>query len=589
MRSVSADAAVGVGEFNRSMQSASNRTTSSSRPLPLKQRTSSVDTRRDYSMQTVLSLIGLIKLREYFITVDNFSIWRRHLAWAFENGADLSAYMTQRFASSMVFMSLLLGAELNVLFNSAAVTTSMRRELFAENVFSIEFWAGITILVSVVLTILSLISTFTAWGMVSSIGQNNAHCILRSSIGQYAAELPGRFIVTAVYSFLLWVALFFFLLLPIGFWSLLLLIVTIGLFIHVVITFSAFGRIIMHTGAMGTRRIFDEATEKRLLPHSLHSSLLEKAKAELARNTSIMRQYRRKKTSDPETSAASNGLDTPTPEPRKRADSSVRFADTLWSSVPQREAALSDIVSAHDGTETPSSQVSVASSSLDARSTKRPPRPVVASGSSSFVDALGGSSHSLELDEWLRASSGPPAATKTEPSKNVIVKPTRRRSSSPATPLGGTAVVPPQREGRTSISPIDSDASGTGEETAGRAHWRPPSTVPMNRSMSAHSSIDGMGNNNIDRQLLTEEEKFDEEYGELFDEEMQRNSAEDSKGYEVEFGHEESSLHLSVHASEQQRLLPREGSHDSTYAAVDSVHNRDAKPSAEPRRRDRRK
>jgi hypothetical protein len=204
--------------------------------------------------------------------------------------------MTQRFASSMVFMSLLLGAELNVLFNSAAVTTSMRRELFSENFWKIEFWAGITILISVILTILSLFSTFTVWGMVSSISDANAHCILRSSIGQYVSELPGRFIVSAVYSFLIWVSLFFFLLLPVGFWSILLLVITAALFFHVVVVFSAFGRIIMHSGAMGTNRIFDEQTEKSLLPHTLHSSLLEKAREVLASKTSIMRQYKRKRT-----------------------------------------------------------------------------------------------------------------------------------------------------------------------------------------------------------------------------------------------------------------------------------------------------
>lgn len=158
MRSLSESTIRGIGKSGRSTSSQV-----SSRPLPLKQRTSSIDTRRDYSWQTVISLIGLIKLREYFITVDNFSIWRRHLAWAMPDGDQLRSYMTQRFASSMVFMSLLLGAELNVLFNSAAVTTSMRRELFAESFWTIEFWAGIAILISVILTLLSLISTFTAW------------------------------------------------------------------------------------------------------------------------------------------------------------------------------------------------------------------------------------------------------------------------------------------------------------------------------------------------------------------------------------------------------------------------------------------
>jgi hypothetical protein len=155
------------------------------KPLPLKQRTSSIDTRRDFTTQTWTSLLALLKLREYIITVDHFSIWRRHLAWAMENGADLREYMTKRYASSMVFMSLLLSTELAVLFNSASVATSVRDALLAERHTSIEFWVGICIILSAVFTILSLLSIFTAWTMVSSISNTNAHCILRSSIGQY--------------------------------------------------------------------------------------------------------------------------------------------------------------------------------------------------------------------------------------------------------------------------------------------------------------------------------------------------------------------------------------------------------------------
>ena len=136
---------------------------SSSRPLPLKQRTSSLDKRRDYSHNTWWSLLVLLKVREYFVTVDNFSIWRRHLAWAMENGKDLRAYMTQRYGSSMVFMSLLLATELNVLFNSARVTTNVRDALMREAYLDIHFWAGIAVIISAVLTLLSLISIFTAW------------------------------------------------------------------------------------------------------------------------------------------------------------------------------------------------------------------------------------------------------------------------------------------------------------------------------------------------------------------------------------------------------------------------------------------
>lgn len=219
------------------------------KPLPLKQRTSSHDARSDYSEHTWMSLLSLLKPREYFITVDNFSIWRRHLAWAMEGeGSDLRGYMVQRYSSSMVFMSLLLGAALSVLFNSNMVMTEIRKDMRENKCGSLSFWTGFTMLVSVILTILSIISTFTAWGMVNAISDANAHAVLRSSIGLYVAELPGRFIVASIYCFLIWIVMLCRIMLPLGYWSLFVVIVTLGLFFHVVVVFSAFGRIIMHSG-----------------------------------------------------------------------------------------------------------------------------------------------------------------------------------------------------------------------------------------------------------------------------------------------------------------------------------------------------
>jgi len=148
------------------------------RPLPLKQRTSSVDQRRDFNTQTWTSVLGLLKLREYVITVDHFSIWRRHLAWAVEDGKDLRDYLTQRYASSMVFMSLLLATELNNLFNSATVTTNVRMALREENFRDVHFWCGFFVMISAILTLLSLISIFTAWtSKCTSTASILFHCI----------------------------------------------------------------------------------------------------------------------------------------------------------------------------------------------------------------------------------------------------------------------------------------------------------------------------------------------------------------------------------------------------------------------------
>jgi hypothetical protein len=252
------------------------------------------------------------------------------------DGKDLRTYMTQRYASNMVFMSLLLSTELGVLFNSSVITTNVRHKLRDGDHWTLSFWAGLFIITSALLTILSLISTFTAWAMVNSVDAKNAHCIFRSSIGQYAAELPGRLIVCSIYSFLISFIMYFFLLLPFGVWSITLLIITLCLFVHIVSVFSALGRIIMHSGAMGRTPIFTPTYEESLLPHSLHSNLLAKSKANLENKTSIIRQYRTKQ--DPidryltegqmydHLFGEFDGNHVFVPQ-RSRTDSTVRFAD----------------------------------------------------------------------------------------------------------------------------------------------------------------------------------------------------------------------------------------------------------------------
>ncbi len=345
------------GAFSSDSSSA-GRTESSYKPLPLKQRTSSSSDRRDFTSNTWISLLQLIKFREYVIPVNHFSIWRRHNAWAFEDGKDLRSYIGNRYASNMVFMSLLLSTQFGVLFNSSTIASQVRDDLVEAHWGTVSFWAGLFMIISSLSTILSLISTFTFTAMISAIDEGNAHCILRSSIGQYATELPGRLIVCSIYTFLISFMSFFFILLPVGTFSILLLLGTVFFFVHVVSVFSSFGRIIMHTGAMGKDRIFSSEYEELLVPESLHNHLLSKAKCNLAHNTSIIRQYRHKqrqidrflleeelydhlsgisKRYQGVTIQNGNGLDTNYFGSRLRADSKVRFADLETGSVNDKQ------------------------------------------------------------------------------------------------------------------------------------------------------------------------------------------------------------------------------------------------------------
>jgi hypothetical protein len=183
--------------------------------------------------------------------------------------------------------------------------------------------------------------------MVSAISKQNAHALLRSSIGQYVGELPHRFITAAIYSFLIWILLFIFELLTVGFWSILLVTIVAGLFLHVVFVFSGFGRLILHSSAMSSTRIFEEHWEAALMPRDLQHELHERSKAELHSQISITRQYLRPATP---LNGKRNLQDLvlylqecrqhhvpAEDEPRRRADSTVRFADHV-DYVPNMES-----------------------------------------------------------------------------------------------------------------------------------------------------------------------------------------------------------------------------------------------------------
>lgn len=63
---------------------------------------------KEYNDETWLSMLVLLKPLEYFFTLDNFPLWRRHLAWAKTDGADLRNHTVQRYSSNMVFLSLMM-------------------------------------------------------------------------------------------------------------------------------------------------------------------------------------------------------------------------------------------------------------------------------------------------------------------------------------------------------------------------------------------------------------------------------------------------------------------------------------------------
>jgi len=192
----------------------------------------------------------------------------------------------------MVFMSLLLGAALATLF-SPSKPAQMFREALAENRYrTIYFWAGIFLCISIGMTLSTLLANFTAWAIIGAVHSANSHAVLRSSIGLYAAQLPARMVVLSIYCFVIWVVLFLFELLPVP-WSFIVVLFTFALVMHIVVVYSAFGRLVMFNKAMRKDAIF-QGEEDSMTPQRLFEELLKRALEEKGEDTPLPLHYRRK-------------------------------------------------------------------------------------------------------------------------------------------------------------------------------------------------------------------------------------------------------------------------------------------------------
>jgi hypothetical protein len=143
---------------------------------------------------------------DHFISAELSSLWRRHLIWSKPAGRPLREALTQRFASTTVFLSLILGTEIRVLFSPSRPADDVRNALQAKN-YSLEYWTGIALALSIFFSIAALIANFTAWGIFTVIGDENLKLVARSSIGLYGAQLPNRLVMCVIYLFYLWVSL----------------------------------------------------------------------------------------------------------------------------------------------------------------------------------------------------------------------------------------------------------------------------------------------------------------------------------------------------------------------------------------------
>jgi hypothetical protein len=142
---------------------------------------------------------------EHCVSVDLFSIWRRHLVWAKRDGDELRNTVIARFASTTVFLSLLVSAEIGVFFSPSSIVELVRKALTMNDNHTLEFWTGITLCVSIFFSISGLLANFTSWSIFVVLSRENSATILRSSIGLYSAQLPSRLVIASIYLFFMWV------------------------------------------------------------------------------------------------------------------------------------------------------------------------------------------------------------------------------------------------------------------------------------------------------------------------------------------------------------------------------------------------
>lgn len=226
---------------------------------------------------------------EHTFTVDQQAVWRRHLIWSKRDSKELRTLLTMRFSSNAVFLSLLMSSEIAILFSPSEPADIVRTALKNMDL-SVNFFAGLILCVSIVIAVAALYATFSAWAIVSTVSDGNTHTVIRSSLGLYCCSLPSRLIVCSIYFFLCHLFLYFFVLMPVQIAP----VVTafgIILIFHISSTYSAMGRIIIETGAMGEEEIFTPQEETAKTPDELLQGLILRLEAAREAKVPVELQY----------------------------------------------------------------------------------------------------------------------------------------------------------------------------------------------------------------------------------------------------------------------------------------------------------
>jgi len=230
---------------------------------------------------------------DVIIPIELTTSWYTHIVYAKHDGATLRTLFTQRFAAISTMVSLLVSTQIAVMFSPSEPTQKARDAMANLEWGLVSFWAGTFLAISIIFSICSLLATLSAWAIFNAVGNDNSHIILRSTMCQNAAALPVRLALLSIYNFFIWLNLFWHVIAQR--WMALVLSLFCLLFvIYVTSMYSAVGRVIMYSGALGDEDIMgkNDAYKESMTGQNLANALTEKVKLAKEANIPVNMQYK---------------------------------------------------------------------------------------------------------------------------------------------------------------------------------------------------------------------------------------------------------------------------------------------------------
>lgn len=228
---------------------------------------------------------------DLFITVQLTTEWRKHIVYGKKDPEKLLRVFISQFGSLSTMLSLLISSQTAVFFSPSRPTEEARTALENADFRSVAFWAGIFLCLGLIMSLLALLATLTAWSIFKVIGNKNAHVLLKSSLCLHATALPVRLADTSVYFFFIWFNLFWYVVCDLRVAIPLSAICWLGIF-HISSLYSAVSRVVMYSGAIHEdERILEKSAEDEWTSREISKALIEKAIFARKRHIPVKDQY----------------------------------------------------------------------------------------------------------------------------------------------------------------------------------------------------------------------------------------------------------------------------------------------------------